>query len=347
MKYLEFCKSVSAGKLGHAYFFAGEEGGLIDEGVDALLAKLVNEDDRDFNFDLFYGSEIAASKLIEVARSYPMMASHRTVLVRDIHEMSPGDLEAVVDYIKKPNSTTYLIMTQRGKSSRKKALESLKRLCVYVDCRPLYDNQVVPWIMDYVRQLNIAIAPNAAQFLATEVGNSVQALRSELDKVRLFIRDEQQITLTHVQQVAGSRREYSVFSLQDAFGERRLDQALKIIANLPTTTSVGAIVSSLTRYFANLYTAQALPRKQDAAQLSKRTGVHTFFVDKLHAGAKSYSPTALFNAFEVLQHVDYVAKSQSISRNIILRIMTLAIIKGFPPEYLPYSVDEDAELFAS
>lgn len=343
MKYLEFTSSFRTAKLAPVYFFSGEEAGLIDEGVQLLLDKLVTPELRDFNYDVFYATEVAAKRVLEITRSYPMMAAYRVVLVREVHKFSPNDLNALADYVKKPSSTTHLILTQRDKSSTKKGLDAIRKASVYVECRALYDNQIAPWIQDYVKRLGKQIAPEAALFLATEVGGSIHALKSELEKIQIYLGAATSISLEHAQHVAGTRREFSVFSLQDAFGEKNLNNALRIAEELAVNTNVSAVVSSLARYFNHLYLAKALARRQDAAALAERAGVHPFFAERLQKAASSYEVDAILNAFDVLQHVDFLAKSQNLSQALLLRLAVTAIIRKIPPRYLPATRERGEE----
>lgn len=336
MKFAEFHNSVRKGDFKRIYYFSGEETGLIDQGVNLLVSKLVTPEMRDFNFDSLYGSEVSANKVLDIASSYPMMARHRVLLVRDVHKMSPNDLLTLAEYAKKPCPTTYLILTQREKGSKKKGLEALSKGSGFVDCRPLYDNQIVPWLQEHVSSLGLSIAPEAAQWLATEVGSSLQALRSEIDKIQLYIGSERQITLQHVQEVAGFRREFSIFSLQDALGEKNLVSALRIVEALVENSSTGAIISGLARYFGQLYVAQALTRRQDLNTLAQKIGVHSFFAERLQRDAKSYASAEIFNALEVLRHTDYLGKSQGLSELLLLRLMIIAIIKNLPAQSLPF-----------
>ncbi|MEK7727103.1 MAG: DNA polymerase III subunit delta [candidate division KSB1 bacterium] len=347
MKYLEFTNSLRSGKLAPVYFFSGEEAGLIDEGVQVLLDKLLTPDMRDFNYDLLYANEVTAKRVLDIARSYPMMTAYRVVLVREVHKMSPNDLNGLAEYVKKPSPSTYLILTQRDKSSTKKGLEAIRKAGVYVECRPLYDNQIAPWIQDYVKRLGKQIAPEAAQFLATEVGGSIHALKSELEKIQIYLGTATSITLEHAQHVAGTRREFSVFSLQDAFGEKNLAGALRIVEELAVNTNITAVVSSLARYFNHLYLAKALSRRQDLAALAEKAGVHAFFAERLQKAASGYDVEALLNAFEVLHHVDYLAKSQGLSQMLLLRLTVVAIVKKIAPRYLPIPRESSDELFAA
>jgi DNA polymerase-3 subunit delta len=345
MKYDEFLEEAQTGRLKPVYFFAGEETGFIDEGVEFLLQKLVTPEIRDFNFEVFYGSEVNATRVIDSATSFPLMSSHRVILLRDVQKMPPSDLEALTRYAGKPNRTTYLIMTMRDKESRKKALETLRKASVYVECRPLYENQIVPWIQKYVRRLGKSIAGPASQLLASEVGASTSMLRNEIEKIQLYLGDRpaearQEITEDDVQQVVGFRKEYSIFSLQDAVGAKDVAASLRIYENLLTNTSAGAIISSLARYFGQLHLAQGLPGRRDQTQLAEKAGVHSFFAERLQKAAQNYSPAEVGNALEVLLHTDYLLKTQSVDEPLVMRLMLIAIVRCFSPGFLPSSLKE-------
>ena len=345
MKYDEFLDEFQSGRLQAVYFFSGDETGFIDEGVELLVQKLVTPEIRDFNFDVFYGSETNAGRVIDSATKYPMMAAYRVILLRDVQKMSPGDLEALARYAAKPSRTTYLLITQRDKESRKKGLEVLRKASTAVECKALYENQIVPWIQKYVRRLNLGITGPAAQLLASEVGTSTSLLRSEIEKIQLYLGDHktetrQEITEEDVQQVAGFRKEHSIFSLQDAVGAKDLSAVLRIYENLLVNTNAGAMISSLARYFGHLHLAHGLPTRREQAQLAEKAGVHTFFAERLQKAAQNYSPAEVCNALEVLLHADYLMKTQGLWEALVMRLMLIAIVRGYAPEFLPAAAKE-------
>ena len=340
MKYEEFLDEFQNGRVQAVYFFAGEETGFIDEGVELLCRKLATPEIRDFNFDVFYGSETNAGRVIDSAMKYPLTASHRVILLRDVQKMSLGDLEALAKYAAKPSRTTHLIITQRDKESRKKGLEALRKASTYVECKALYENQIVPWIQKYVRRLNLGITGPAAQLLASEVGTSTSLLRSEIEKIQLYLGDRQEITEDDVQQVAGFRKEHSIFSLQDAVGAKDVAAVLRIYENLSVNTSAGAIISSLARYFGHLHLAHGLPTRREQAQLAEKAGVHAFFAERLQKAAQNYSPAEVCNALEVLLHTDYLMKTQGILEALAMRLMLIAIVRCLSPGFLPSSPKE-------
>jgi DNA polymerase III subunit delta len=347
MKYDEFLEDAQNGRFKPVYFFAGDESGFIDEGVELLFQKLVTPEIREFNLDIFYGSEVGASRVIDSATSFPMMAPYRVVLLREVQKLASGDLEGLAKYAAHPSRTTYLIISMRDKDSRKKGIDALRKACTYVECKPLYENQIVPWIQKHVRRLGMSITGPAAQLLASEVGTATSMLRSEIEKIQIYIGANArqadargqtpvgEITEDDVQAVAGFRKEYSIFSLQDAVGARDMAVALRILEQLLPNTGTGAIISGLARYFGQLHLAHGLPARKDQALLAEKSGVHTFFAERLQRAAKNYRPDEIGNALEVLLQTDYLLKTQGVAEILMMRLMLIAIVRGLAPTHLP------------
>lgn len=339
MKFAEFVETLGKRQHSPVYFFAGEELCLIEDGVDLLIKELVTPESRDFNFDILYGSDVAASRVIDIASSFPLLANHRTVVVRDVHKMSNSDLAALAIYGARPNRSTYLIITAGEKTLRKKSLEDLKANSCFVECKPLYDNQVPAWIKQEVAKHGCTISEAAVEWMATEVGNNLLHVRNEIEKLQLFIGERREITEEDVMAVTGVRREYTTYALQNAIGEKNLHGALRILDRLvQQKMNAGTIVYGLSRYFGNLYMAHGCGRsRQDLEALAKQTRISSYFVSQLVSAANHYSVEEISHALEILRLCDYALKTQSFSELLTLRLTLIAIVRYLPARYFPFA----------
>lgn len=339
MKFADFQDALRKQQHYPVYFFAGEETCLIDDGTNSLIKALVEPESRDFNFDIFYGSEVAASHIIEIASSFPLLASHRTLLVRDVHKMSNSDLGALASYTARPNRSTHLILTTCEKTWRKKFLEELKNNSCFVECKPLYDRQVPAWIKQEVARHGCTVSETAAEWMATEVGNNLLHLRSEIEKLRLFIGECREITDEDVVAVAGLQREFTIYALQNAIGEKNLSGALRILDRLAQQrTHAGTIIYGLCRYFGNMYMAHGYGRsRQDLEALARQTKISSYFLSQLVSAAERYSVEEITHALEVLRLCEYALKTQSFSELLTLRLTLIAIVRYLPVRYFPFA----------
>src|SRR5579864_2568679 len=96
------------GELGPLYYLYGRERFLVERGVEMIRDKILDRRTRDFNQDLLYGKEATGPRILGAARTLPMMAARRLVLVRDADELKADELNALLGYVAAPCRETCL-----------------------------------------------------------------------------------------------------------------------------------------------------------------------------------------------------------------------------------------------
>ena len=135
------------GEPGPLYFLYGKERYLVDRAVDLLRARVLDPRTRDFNYELFYGKEAGASRIAQAARTLPMMAKRRLILVRDADEMKADELGGLVSYVSDPAPETCLVFVGEKADQRLKFFSAFKKHGELVKLEPLYERQ----LPDFVR----------------------------------------------------------------------------------------------------------------------------------------------------------------------------------------------------
>ena len=82
-------QDIKAGKIAPIYLIAGEEAFLVTETVKQLLDLLLDSGSRDFNLDIFDGSQISVREILSAVEVYPVIADWRVVLVNDPDFLQP------------------------------------------------------------------------------------------------------------------------------------------------------------------------------------------------------------------------------------------------------------------
>src|SRR5687768_17279199 len=87
----ELIAKARKGDFGRVYLLWGPERFLIERAADLLKRASLGDGPPGFNDDLFHGNaSFSAQRLINAARTLPMMARSRFVLARDVDE-APAD----------------------------------------------------------------------------------------------------------------------------------------------------------------------------------------------------------------------------------------------------------------
>lgn len=310
------------------YYFHGDERFFINR-LQEEIAKLVPDDQKDFNYDLLYGGEVSPESVLGMVKSFPMMADLRVVIVRDFLKLKGtdqggGHIRDFEHYIKNPNPSTILCLIDKkspdGRTSLGQSLKGnkIKHVGNY-EFQPLPDYQLTDWAIDWASaQHGKSLDSQAAQVLSQLVGNNLQLLSTEIEKVCTFVDSQERITIDHVKKIAGSYREYSVIELKEAIFQRNLDKSLGIAEQmlLKSNADAGEIIKSVGffyRVFADVWQIRRLMEKQlSKSQIQSELGIRNSYVFNFKwKDASQYQLAEMPRIFEALMDADRAAKGFS------------------------------------
>jgi DNA polymerase-3 subunit delta len=293
------------------YFLYGDEPYYIDLVTDFITAHVLSEAEKSFNQTVVYGKDSDAGQVINLAKRFPMMASHQVVVVREAQELK--DFENLIYYAEHPLPSTLLVLAYKYKSpdTRKKVFRALEKSGISFESKKLYDNQVPGWISGYASNRKYRIEPKAAALLSEFLGSDLSRIANEMEKLFIAIgAKERTITSVHVEEHIGISKDYNQFELQNALGKRDVVKANRIInyfAENQKDHHITQTISSLYYYFNKLLLIHYLKdrSKQNVAATLK---VNPFFVQDYEAAAKRYSATKVVGVISLLRTYDMRSK---------------------------------------
>jgi DNA polymerase-3 subunit delta len=317
----EVKQSLEQGEVAPVYVFWAEEEFLVDQLQDKIMG-LVPPEQRDFNYDLLYGQDVTVNRVLDIARSFPMMADRRVVIVRDYHQLrsksGEGQLNDFINYFEQPNPSTVLVLidakkpngnTKFGRALRKKSVSYLK-------FKEIPDYRLPDWVAEWSRmQFGKKLHPEAAQLLVQSVGNSLQLLSTELDKLCTFKDTSDQLTKSDVKEIIGVYREYDIFELKDALLNRDLNQTLFIAEQMLqlSKSDTGEVIKTVGFFyslFSNIWQIQHLRRKgMGQSQVQEALGIrNSWYFKNLWKDASRFRYAELPRIFDALLDADMAAK---------------------------------------
>lgn len=329
MNYKEFNSHLEKGELGPAYFFVGPEDFLIENCVKSMIDLAVDPSTREFNLDVFYGSETDGGKIVDTAIAYPMLSDSRMVVVKEVQKLSASGLDLLAKYLEKPVPSTRLVLTCPKIDFRNKAFSQIKSKSAFVEFKSLYDREIPGWIQGYLSQKKLKITHEASNLIHARVGNNLRTLANELDKIVLNLGEKKTIEETDVQTVVGLSRSFSGFNLNDAIGYKDLTQSLTILnLMLESGESPTVIVAMITRHFINLLKIKgAATKNKSDKEISAQTGISPFFVGKSKQMARNYPLTQFPHIFRSLLKADLDLKTSQQPPEIALQTLLIQIMR--------------------
>jgi len=315
MEFSEILQNLEKKIYHPVYLLQGDEPYFIDVLSNYIEKNVLTDAEKGFNQSVFYGKDSDPITIIESARRFPMMAEKQVIIVKEAQSLSK--IETLLPYAEHPLESTILVFAYKYKTldGRGKLIKAIKKNGVVFNSKKLYENKIPGWIDNYLKGQGYSITPQAAQLLTSFLGTELGKIVNELDKLVIAVKDSKKITPEHIEKNIGVSKDYNVFELQNALGQKDILKANKIInyfgAN-PSQNPVQKTIPGLYSFFSKLFTYHFTKDKSErnvAAELK----VHPFFVRDYVAAAKRYSPTKLYEIMGILREYDMKSKGFNVS----------------------------------
>jgi len=138
-------KRLTQGQIDPCYLFFGEETYLIREYTTTLIEHILGTAPRDFNCEVFGVDSDTLEDALSIARTLPMMATHRVVVLHGLHQRRKADWPQLERYLEHPSTSTALICSS-SVSDPKKYPPYLWQHAVNVECNRLEGPKLHTWV---------------------------------------------------------------------------------------------------------------------------------------------------------------------------------------------------------
>lgn len=329
MTALEFETSLKKGIIPAVCFLYGEEQFLVDRAVQSLIEKAIDTSLKDFNFNVFFGNESKGVDILDAAQTLPMFAERRAVLVKRADQLKADALEILLPYIQKPASGTCLLLTGFKMDLRKKFFIEFKKHGLLVEYKRFYENKLPGFIQGEALTHGKPIETAAAELLAAFIGNNLQELSSQIEKLVVYAGNKQRITVDDVRTMASSSKAFTAFELAKFLGLRDLSNSLRSLnALFLNGEDAPMMLGALTRHFRQLWRVrELLDLKMSQADIGRELSINSFFLGEIIVQARNFQIKDLKNIFDELYRCDVSSKSGGLPYTL-MHGLTIGICTG-------------------
>ena len=230
---------IASGQLDPVYLILGED----EQWKLALAAEFeqaVEEGLRAFNVARFHGGEAALGEVLDAARTLPLMAPRRIVVVSHAErllqpardgkaaEQDAAELEA---FLEDPPQHAVLVLASAPLDERRrlnKRLLSRATVLRGAAIETVADAQ--RWIRTRVQAGGKRIDPQAVRLLGERIGPDANRLRDEVERLLLFAGDNPDVSVQDVRDVAGPAAAYDNWAVTRAIERGDAATALRQLA---------------------------------------------------------------------------------------------------------------------
>ncbi len=336
MDYPALDESLKKGIVAPVYVFYGSETYLRDRALEQFQA-LLPEQVRDFNLDVVDGRETGIEDIINLASTLPFMSEWRLVIVKNAdffkgreEKSNPVD-DSLGRYLDNPPASTCLIFCTETVEKKHRIFKTIASQGQVVEFSPLKGRELNRWLDRRAGQLGKVLEPAAVAGLVTAVGNDLQQLSTELEKLTCYALTEK-ITAVEVAGLVSRTAEYSIFELVDAVGGKNYRKAVRMARELVFLGEpVIRLLFMIARQFRLLIRAKDL-REQGltAGQVAGQMQVHPYVAQKCIQQAGNFSLPELKTALEKILAADADIKNGRQEAMLALELLIIALCEKQP-----------------
>lgn len=325
---------IKNGNIDPVYCIVGEETYFIDETLNRLKKALATTDDAEImSFDL---EESPVDFIIDEADTFPFFSEKKLVIAKNASflkatekgkEKIDHDLGRLENWLKNPSdfAVTVFIAPYEKLDERKKITKQMKQNSVMLVAEPLKENDLNVWVLSAVKSYGKTINNDAIDKLIEMVGVNMLQLQKEIEKLALYLGDEQIITMNLVEDLVAKTLEHDAFKMLNAYLAHNNAEAIQIYHDLLRQKEepimlVGLLASNI-RTMNNVYYLQR--KGYHPTQIAKQLKVHPYRVKLMLEQKTRPSEERLLKALNKLSEIDLMLKSVSGSRERYLEMFLL------------------------
>ncbi|HYH55069.1 MAG TPA: DNA polymerase III subunit delta [Anseongella sp.] len=310
MSYSELLKDLKARKFAPLYLLQGEESYYIDLLSDFMEKHILSDAEKSFNQTVFYGKDTDMTSILNAAKRYPMMSEYQLVLVKEAQSLKKWD--ELTAYAENPLRSTILVFCYKYGSldKRLKVSKAVLQHGQVLESKKLYENQLPAWVSEYLAGKGYRSDPKACLLISEYLGNNLEKIANELDKLILNVPPGTEIGTRHIGENIGISKDFNVFELTSALAKKDVFKANRIInyfAANPREHPPVVIMGALAGFFTKVLMYHSLKDRSRQAVASSLK-VNPFFVSEYQQAAFNYPPAKLPEIFSLLRSYDLRSK---------------------------------------
>jgi len=331
----------------HIFLLFGEDRPGMQAFFKALCQDVLGTSTPDaFNLIQLDARQDDEERLYTECMTLPFWGGRRLVLYRDplVRLKSKGAMERFITFLEALPPSTVLVLwvndhwIPSGKGKGWEQMGALGRDLlawargassrVAVHEFPLPVPAKMPtWIMKHAQDLGGSFAPDAAQVLASLVGNDTQQAHQEIQKLLTYVNFERPVSADDVLQLTAAISQANVYEMTEALASGNTSRALRLLEILLEEQDAIGLLMLIVREFRLLLLVREFLDKgiNQSGLMADSLRIPDFAVENLVRRARRYSLAQLENIYHRLFETDLAIKTGQSEPRVALEQMIVSL----------------------
>lgn len=253
--FLDFQSEVNSGKLRNVFFIASSDNYFTAKAGQLLREKLFGSAGNKDNFFVRYGDESSIDDIADLSNNTTSLFSSQKIILLKRAEKYSRKLKDLLEFLKKPDYDTYLLVIFDKDYVLEKKLDDGKDMHFY-DFSDLPENKLYDFIRSEFESRGFTISQENLEFFIASIPGSIDLLLTEVEKLTNYDFDgiNKEITRELILLFIGYDKEYSPHELMTAILTKNGKRSQEIFEGLSSSAGFSEIylLSIMSNYYMDI-----------------------------------------------------------------------------------------------
>lgn len=330
-------KEIKGKTFAPIYFLYGPETFLVEETKQLLVKEGLTDEELDFNLSSYDLEETPIELALEDAETFPFFGERKFVFLHNPFFLTAEkpkskvehDIKRLEDYLLRPADYTSVVFIGHFEKTddRKKVVKELKRQARILEAKRLNEQELKKWLVRRADFQKVQIEPKAVDLILQLSGTNLSILTGEIDKLALYVGQNNWITEEVVELLVARSLEQNIFSLTEKIVDRDIASAIAIYRDLILQKEEPIkILAAISSQFRLIYQTKELGRRgYSQAQIASQLKVHPYRVKLAMGQAQRFSEQEVMRVMDLLATADYDMKTGGMNKELIIELILLRL----------------------
>lgn len=302
-------EDLKTGQFKQVYLLYGDEAYLKNQYKNRLKQAMTAPDDT-MNYTYYEGKDVNAREVIDLAETMPFFADRRLIMLENTGFFKNASPE-LSDYIKGMPETTNMIFIESELDKRGKLYKAVKDRGRVVELPRQDEQTLLKWVLGSMKREEKQVSQDTVRYLIAKVGNDMENLQKELEKLYCYTLERNVITIEDVDAVCIGQITNQIFDMVNAVAEKKQKKALDYYYDLLALKEPPMrILFLMSRQFKILLEVKDLEQRGFGKKdIASKAGVPPFTVGKYQTQARAFSMKELRGILEESAQTEEAVKT--------------------------------------
>lgn len=294
------------------YLIVGEDKELINFYLNKIMKEIGLDEEKKINYDMNTSS---ISDILDEVSMISLFSSEKVVIGYnfDIGKINDNDRDYLIRYLNNNNSNDRYIILIAGKvDGRSKDYKIFKDKFKIIDLLQVDNGKdIYKYVEDYIKDRGYKIDKYNLDYLVELLGNDINNINNEIDKILLYLNDDQVISREVIDKLVSDNIDNIMYEFTNAVLDRDYEKISKMyndfkIENVGYDYLIGSLGNALR---GALVIKMLYNQGNSNSEIAKFIGKKEFYVKKMLERLYNYTVDDLCILIDKLGIIDREYKS--------------------------------------